>query len=48
MSRILGTSLKAVEHRISRCLQKTGTASGAELIEVCKKNNWDAYIPLDF
>ncbi|MEX7569244.1 helix-turn-helix transcriptional regulator [Enterobacter hormaechei] len=48
MSRILGTSLKAVEHRISRCLQKTGTSSGAELLDFCKKNNWDAYVPPRF
>lgn len=48
MSRILGTSIKAVEHRISRCLQKTGTSTGEELLEYCRKNNWDMYVPPRF
>jgi len=48
MSRILGTSLKAVEHRISRCLQKTGTRTGEELLDYCRKKNWDMYVPPRF
>lgn len=48
MSRILGTSIKAVEHRISRCLQKTCTNSGDELLEYCRKYNWDMYVPPRF
>lgn len=48
MSRILGTSIKAVEHRISRCLQKTGTSTGDELLEYCRKYNWDMYVPPRF
>ena len=48
MSRVLGTSLKAVEHRISRCLQKTGTTTGSELLDYCRKNNWDMYVPPRF
>lgn len=48
MSRVLGTSIKAVEHRISRCLQKTGTTTGDELLEYCRKYNWDMYVPPRF
>ncbi|WP_275891598.1 helix-turn-helix transcriptional regulator [Leclercia adecarboxylata] len=48
MSRELGTSLKAVEHRISRCLEKTGTTTGDELLEFCRRYNWDMYVPPRF
>lgn len=48
MSRILGTSLKAVEHRISRSLQKTDTATGEELLNYCRNKGWDMYVPPRF
>lgn len=48
MSRILGTSLKAVEHRISRSLQKTGTTTGEELLIYCRNKGWDMYVPPRF
>lgn len=48
MSRILGTSLKAVEHRISRSLQKTDTATGEELLSYCRNKGWDMYVPPRF
>ena len=48
MSRILGTSLKAVEHRISRSLQKTGTTTAEELLLYCRKKGWDMYVPPRF
>lgn len=48
MSRTLGLSLKAVEHRISNCLQKTGTSCRQELIRYCQDKSWDLYVPPRF
>lgn len=48
MSRTLGLSLKAVEHRISSSLQKTGTTSSKELIQFCQDKKWDLYAPPRF
>lgn len=48
MSRELGLSLKAIEHRISKCLQKTGTGSGEELMDYCRNKGWDMYVPPRF
>ncbi|WP_404821415.1 helix-turn-helix transcriptional regulator [Kluyvera cryocrescens] len=48
MSRTLGLSLKAVEHRISSCLQKTGTTCSKELLRFCQEKRWDLYAPPRF
>ncbi len=48
MSRTLGLSLKAVEHRISSCLQKTGASSSKELLRYCQQKSWDLYAPPRF
>ncbi|KFX11074.1 hypothetical protein KCQ_05326 [Pectobacterium atrosepticum ICMP 1526] len=48
ISKILNLSLKAVEHRISSCLQKTGTFSGEELLNYCSERSWDTYVPPRF
>lgn len=48
MSKILNLSLKAIEHRISNCLQKTGTCCGEDLLRYCRQKNWDTYVPPRF
>lgn len=48
MSRMLNLSLKAIEHRISSCLQKTGASCGEDLIRYCRDKGWDTYIPPRF
>ncbi|QQK74108.1 helix-turn-helix transcriptional regulator [Pectobacterium carotovorum] len=48
MAKILNLSLKAVEHRISNCLQKTGSSCGEDLMQYCRKKQWDTYVPPRF
>ena len=48
MSRTLGLTPKAIEHRISSCLQKTGASSSKDLLRFCQEKRWDLYAPPRF